>query len=163
MRLKPAFSYKGRAEDALATMANYRVNLAPLRYGAGLKGKVFDGFQTGTPSVLTPIAAEGIVGAMDWGCSVSDDPLEFATAAIETYTKCRDMDACAATRSSDCPSTLRCGPVAGAPTAAVRDSNGAVGHQSSSALHRAHVAPPSSPEHRVYEPLDRGEESVREI
>jgi len=83
---KAGFHYKGRAEDALATMANYRVNLAPLRYGAGLKGKVFDGFQTGTPSVLTPIAAEGIVGAMDWGCSVSDDPLEFATAAIETYT-----------------------------------------------------------------------------
>ena len=82
---KAGFHYKGRAEDALATMANYRVNLAPLRYGAGLKGKVFDGFQTGTPSVLTPIAAEGIVGTMDWGCAISDDPLEFATAAIETY------------------------------------------------------------------------------
>ena len=41
-------------------MSLYRVNLAPLRYGAGLKGKVFDGFQTGTPTVMTPIAAEGI-------------------------------------------------------------------------------------------------------
>lgn len=82
---KAGFHYKGRAEDALATMANYRVNLAPLRYGAGLKGKIFDGFQTDTPSVCTPIAAEGIVGDMGWGCLVTDDPQQFADAAIEVY------------------------------------------------------------------------------
>jgi glycosyltransferase involved in cell wall biosynthesis len=82
---KVGFHYKGRAEDALATMATYRVNLAPLRYGAGLKGKVFDGFQTGTPSVATPIAAEGIAGTMDWGCAIADDPQQFADAAIEVY------------------------------------------------------------------------------
>ena len=83
---KAGFHYKGRAEDALATMAHYRVNLAPLRYGAGLKGKVFDGFQAGTPTVTTPIGAEGIVGLMDWGCAISDDPQQFADTAIEVYT-----------------------------------------------------------------------------
>jgi glycosyltransferase involved in cell wall biosynthesis len=82
---KQGFHFKGRAEDALATMANYRVNCAPLRYGAGLKGKVFDGFQTGTPTVTTPIGSEGIAGAMDWGCVISADPQQFATAAIEVY------------------------------------------------------------------------------
>ena len=82
---KAGFHYKGRAENALATMANYRVNLAPLRYGAGLKGKVFDGFQTCTPTVTTPIGAEGIVGELDWGCAISADPLQFAEAAIEIY------------------------------------------------------------------------------
>ena len=71
---KLGFHFKGRAEDALATMANYRLNLAPLRYGAGLKGKVFDGFQTGTPTVTTPIGAEGVTGAMDWGCPISSRP-----------------------------------------------------------------------------------------
>lgn len=82
---KAGFHYKGRAGDALATMANYRVNLAPLRYGAGLKGKVFDGFQTDTPTVTTPIGAEGIVGEMGWGCLVTDDPQQFADAAVEVY------------------------------------------------------------------------------
>ncbi|CAA6692975.1 MULTISPECIES: glycosyltransferase [unclassified Lentimonas] len=83
---KQGFYFKGRADDALATMVNYRVNLAPLRYGAGLKGKVFDGFQSGTPSVTTPIGAEGIAGAMDWGCAVSADPQVFADAAVKVYT-----------------------------------------------------------------------------
>lgn len=82
---KLGFHFKGRAEDALATMANYRLNLAPLRYGAGLKGKVFDGFQTGTPTVTTPIGAEGIAGSIGWGCPISADPQPFADAAIEVY------------------------------------------------------------------------------
>lgn len=80
------FIYKGRAEDALATMQQYRVNCAPLRYGAGLKGKIFDGFQTGTPTVTTPIGAEGIADAMEWGCEISSDPIRFCEAAIELYT-----------------------------------------------------------------------------
>ena len=82
---RQGFYFRGRAEDALQTMQQYRVNLAPLRYGAGLKGKVFDGFQTGTPTVTTPIGAEGIAGSMDWGCVISADPQQFATAAIEVY------------------------------------------------------------------------------
>lgn len=64
------FLFKGRAEGALETMARYRVNLAPLRYGAGLKGKVFDGFLSGTPTVMTPIAAEGIFIEYGWGSKV---------------------------------------------------------------------------------------------
>ena len=47
------FIYKGHTKNALETMQTYRVNCVPLRYGAGLKGKVFDGFQTGTPNVAT--------------------------------------------------------------------------------------------------------------
>jgi O-antigen biosynthesis protein len=82
---KDGFHYKGRAGDALETMGNYRVNLAPLRYGAGLKGKIFDGFQTGTPTVTTPIGVEGICGTMDWGCLSSEDPQLFATTAVQVY------------------------------------------------------------------------------
>ena len=84
---KNGFHFKGRAEDALATMSRYRVNLAPLRYGAGLKGKVFDGFQTGTPTIMTPIAAEGICMNLDWGHTAAED---FATAALQLY---REPDA----------------------------------------------------------------------
>lgn len=83
---KDGFIFKGRAEDALETMKSYRVNLAPLRFGAGLKGKLFDAFESGTPSVTTPIGAEGIALCLeDWGCPVSDDPNCFADAATQLY------------------------------------------------------------------------------
>ncbi|WPJ96476.1 glycosyltransferase [Coraliomargarita algicola] len=79
---KEGFHYKGRAEDALETMAKYRINLAPLRYGAGLKGKVFDGFLTGTPTVMTPIAAEGICSQEEWVHSEVD---ALVADAVELY------------------------------------------------------------------------------
>ena len=47
------FHLRGQADDALATMARYRLNLAPLRFGAGLKGTLFDGFRAATPSIVT--------------------------------------------------------------------------------------------------------------
>lgn len=80
------FICKGRAEDALRTMQKYRVNCVPLRYGAGLKGKVFDGFQTGTPTVTTSVGVEGVVGNEAWGCAITDDPEEFAKTAVKLYT-----------------------------------------------------------------------------
>jgi len=79
--------FRGRAEDALKTLECHRVNLAPLRFGAGQKGKVADGFCSGTPTVATPIAAESMNGSMDWGCPVCADAAGFATAAVEVYTK----------------------------------------------------------------------------
>jgi len=80
------FHFKGRAQEALATMRQYRVNLAPLRFGAGLKGKLFDAFETRTPSVTTPIGAEAIPGdGLEWGCAVSADPAVYAATAIELY------------------------------------------------------------------------------
>jgi len=50
---------KGRAES-LQVLGSYRVLLAPLRFGAGIKGKVLDAWRHGTPVVTTPIGAEGI-------------------------------------------------------------------------------------------------------
>lgn len=80
---KDGFYFKGRAVDALGTMKNYKVNLAPLRYGAGLKGKVFDGFLTGTPTVMTPIAAEGIFVDYGWGL---ENTQAFAREAVRLHT-----------------------------------------------------------------------------
>lgn len=86
---KEGFFFKGRADDALATMREYRVNLAPLRFGAGLKGKLFDGFQSGTPSVGTAIAYEGIVAdvsrAVETLPQIQDVPEHFAAAAVKLY------------------------------------------------------------------------------
>ncbi|MGB0743965.1 MAG: glycosyltransferase family 4 protein [Opitutales bacterium] len=77
----------GRADDALKTIERYRVNLAPLRFGAGQKGKVLDGFCAGTPTVATPIAAESMHGNIDWGCPIPSHADDFAKTAIELYSK----------------------------------------------------------------------------
>ena len=50
----------GRVEDAFAAIQKHRVMLAPLRFGAGLKGKLVDAMQCGTPFVTTDVGAEGI-------------------------------------------------------------------------------------------------------
>ena len=50
---------KGHA-PSLGVMDEYRVCLAPLRFGAGLKGKIVDSWLHGMPVVTTPIGAEGM-------------------------------------------------------------------------------------------------------
>lgn len=48
---------------SLAVMQQYRICLAPLRFGAGLKGKIVDSWAHGTPVCTTPIGAEGMFPA----------------------------------------------------------------------------------------------------
>ncbi|REL38159.1 glycosyltransferase [Rhodohalobacter sp. SW132] len=80
------FRIMGRAEDAREVMRNSRICLAPLRFGAGLKGKLTEAMQCGTPSITTTIGAEGIHGDLPWAGQIEDDPLMFAQAAIRYYT-----------------------------------------------------------------------------
>ncbi|NHO30910.1 glycosyltransferase, partial [Acetobacter farinalis] len=47
-------SFSGRALDQV------RLTVAPLRFGAGIKGKVLDSLAAGVPCVMTPIASEGL-------------------------------------------------------------------------------------------------------
>ncbi len=80
------FLIKGRAADAHKVIQNARILLAPLRFGAGLKGKLIDAMQSGTPSVTTSIGAEGMYDTASWCGAVADAPLAFAKAAISLYT-----------------------------------------------------------------------------
>jgi glycosyltransferase involved in cell wall biosynthesis len=82
---KEGFIVKGRADDALDTVSQYRVLLAPLRFGAGLKGKCLDAMCTGTPSICSGIGAEGMNGDLDWPGVIADNPEKFANAAVEVY------------------------------------------------------------------------------
>jgi glycosyltransferase involved in cell wall biosynthesis len=84
------FHVLGQTENALETIANYRVLLAPLRYGAGLKGKLMDAMLSGTPAVMTPIAAEGMFGDMQSCGLIEDDPAAFAQAAIKLHEQKED-------------------------------------------------------------------------
>jgi len=54
------FHVLGWIEDAMRVMQQARVCLAPLRFGAGIKGKLVDAMLCGTPSVTTTIGAEGL-------------------------------------------------------------------------------------------------------
>ena len=82
---KEGFIIKGFAEDVNEVMQNARVCLAPLRFGAGLKGKLIDAMQNGTPCVMSTIAAEGIFGELKLNGFVEDVPELFANKATALY------------------------------------------------------------------------------
>ncbi len=83
---KEGFLIKGWTEDITRVMSNARICLAPLRFGAGLKGKLMDAIVYGTPSITTTIGAEGMCGQWPFSGIVSDDIQSFAEASVELYT-----------------------------------------------------------------------------
>jgi glycosyltransferase involved in cell wall biosynthesis len=84
---KPAegFHIMGRADGAQEVVRNARVVLAPLRFGAGIKGKLVEAMQCGTPSVTTTIGAESMCGNLSWNGFITDDAQVFADKAVELY------------------------------------------------------------------------------
>lgn len=82
---KEGFVIKGRAENAKNVISNARLLVAPLRFGAGIKGKLIEAMQFGTPSVTTSIGAEAMQGNLEWNGFVTDDATEFAVAVVRLY------------------------------------------------------------------------------
>ncbi len=82
---KEGFIVKGRAENVTQVFENTRVFLAPLRFGAGIKGKLIEAMVHGVPSVTTPIGAESMHGELPWNGSVELEAEAFADAAVELY------------------------------------------------------------------------------
>ena len=84
--LKEGFLIKGRADSVERVMKKTKVCLAPLRFGAGIKGKLIDAMQFGVPSVTTDIGAESMHGEFPWNGIIANQPHKFAEAAVELYT-----------------------------------------------------------------------------
>jgi glycosyltransferase involved in cell wall biosynthesis len=82
---KNGFFIMGRAEDANEVVKKARVVLAPIRFGAGLKGKLLEAMQCGTPSVTTSIGSEAMHANLPWNGFIEDDAYEFAQKAIALY------------------------------------------------------------------------------
>ncbi len=82
---KQGFLIKDRADDALQVIGQARVLLAPLRFGAGIKGKLLDAMITQTPSVTSPVGAESMVSSGEWPGVVANDGDSFVQAAVELY------------------------------------------------------------------------------
>jgi hypothetical protein len=79
------FLILGRAEDAEEVVRNARLVLAPIRFGAGAKGKLIEAMQCGTPSVTTTMGAESMHGDLPWNGIITDNPDEIAAAAVKLY------------------------------------------------------------------------------
>ena len=82
---KSGFFIMGRAEDANEIVKNARIVLAPIRFGAGLKGKLLEAMQCGTPSATTTIGSEAMHGNLPWNGFITDDIQEFAKHAVTLY------------------------------------------------------------------------------
>ncbi len=83
---KEGFHVLGRAEDVDKVMQFAKVCLAPLRFGAGIKGKLISAMQNGTPSVTTAIGAEGMHADLSWNGTIATEVTDFSKAALSLYT-----------------------------------------------------------------------------
>ncbi len=81
---KEGFLIKGFAENVNEVMQQAKVLLVPVRFGAGLKGKIFDAMNNGLPFISTSIGVEGIIDSShnEFVCGQSED---FVAAAITLY------------------------------------------------------------------------------
>ncbi len=84
---KQGFLIKGFAHDVHEVMQQTKVCLVPVRFGAGLKGKLVDAMQNGTPCVMTSIGAEGMYGNLSPNGFIEDNPEAIADKAISLYTQ----------------------------------------------------------------------------
>ena len=81
------FILKGWTLDVSGVMEKAKVCLAPLRFGAGLKGKLLDAMLNGTPSITTSIGSEGLQGEFSFGGMIEDEINGIVNAAVLLYSE----------------------------------------------------------------------------
>ena len=75
----------GYTENANKVIENARILLAPLRFGAGIKGKLTRAMLNGTPSVTSSIGAEGMHGDLPWNGFIEDCLDDFVEKSVLLY------------------------------------------------------------------------------
>ena len=78
-------TFHGFVADLEPMLDGIRLAVAPLRYGAGVKGKVNMSMSYGQPVVATPIAVEGMYAEPGRDVLVASAPAEFAAAIVAAY------------------------------------------------------------------------------
>ncbi len=76
---------KGYVKDVSEVFSTCRVFVAPLLFGAGMKGKVLDCIAAGVPSVLSPDAAEGIGLRAGLDAIVANSPEGWVSAIVRLH------------------------------------------------------------------------------
>lgn len=75
----------GFVDDLSPLLDKMRVSVAPLRYGAGIKGKIGSAMAEGLPVVATPLAAEGMSLVDGETILVAEGAEQFADAVVKLY------------------------------------------------------------------------------
>ena len=83
----PHVRYDGWVAQVGPTIDAARVAVAPLRHGAGVKGKVGEALAMGLPCVATSVAAEGMDLTHDTHLLIADDVAAFTRAVLRAYTE----------------------------------------------------------------------------
>ena len=81
----PDVQLHGYVEDLDPLLDQMRVSVAPLRYGAGIKGKVGSAMCAGLPVVASPLATEGMNLTHGENVIIAKDPKEYADCIAELY------------------------------------------------------------------------------
>lgn len=79
------FYINGRAENAYKVIQDAKVLLAPIPFGAGIKGKLYEAMLLGTPSVTSNVGAEAMAGSISWNGFITDNLDEFVKSATTLY------------------------------------------------------------------------------
>ncbi len=82
----PSIHILGFVADVRPIFDNARVSVAPLRFGAGVKGKVNQSMSFGVPTIVTSIAAEGMYLTDELDAMIADVPERFADAVVRLWT-----------------------------------------------------------------------------
>jgi len=82
----PSIRILGHVPDVEPIFDRARVSVAPIRFGAGVKGKVNQSMALGVPVVASSIAAEGMYLVHERDAMIADDPESFADAVIRLWT-----------------------------------------------------------------------------
>ena len=75
----------GFVADITPLFNSIRLSIAPLRYGAGVKGKINSSLSYGVPMVATSMAAEGMGLVHEKDILIADDPEAFAREVVRLY------------------------------------------------------------------------------
>lgn len=78
---------RGYVPDVEPYLRSRRVFVAPLRFGAGIKGKIGEAMAYGIPVVTTSIGAEGFGLTHQHDVMIADDPAAFAAAITQLYSQ----------------------------------------------------------------------------
>jgi glycosyltransferase involved in cell wall biosynthesis/SAM-dependent methyltransferase len=82
---QPGVVIHGFVKDISPLFRRCKLSVAPLRYGAGIKGKIGTSLSYGVPVVATSVAVEGMQVQQDEHVLVADDPEDFAKAIVSAY------------------------------------------------------------------------------
>jgi hypothetical protein len=78
----PAACFTGHVPDLASVLGGARAMVTPLRFGAGLKGKLLDGLVHGLPIVASAVAAEGTGLVPEADYLPAESAAEFAAASL---------------------------------------------------------------------------------